>query len=438
MIHDLERICAPNAFEPTDPDENVAAAQRVVVDEKLAAARDRMTWPDVPTRVLVRSLIHTARAPWSDSEPEEIDPALPLARALLARNDQLLGTDAGIVDEIRGASDAELDAWVNENGPWFAGLPACSAIVDADEVLEVSTSEIRTESLSAIWPCIQPLNWPHCNDLFRSVTVVPGSFTATPAIADFAGIVPDVDLSTVDAIYGCCYVEDVDLPGLVANQPMWEVVPVETVLQCIEWQRRDASGDLREIGMAYRHSDDDSDNAIVAVDEGFAILRVTETPTAPATFEMTTLKRISFQDPTAIEMLNDDPSMCELFCLEWSFNFEVTADDCEHRAVVTAAQVKELSDHPRPTTPRSPAGPPVPDHWLAVWLGEASAYWQQAASVGFRELQRLEERRSRSDPTRSEDVFYDALEVWEANRRSLNDGVELTARFWSGVMGGLR
>ncbi len=69
--------------------------------------------------------------------------------------------------------------------PWDLATGAA-----AGQVLEVSTEGVRTEPLSAIWPCIQPLNWPHCNDLFHSVTVVPGSFTTTPTVAAFAASCP--------------------------------------------------------------------------------------------------------------------------------------------------------------------------------------------------------------------------------------------------------
>ena len=257
-----------------------------------------------------------------------------------------MGTDAEIVETIRAASDADLDNWLGEHALSFASLPTCTSKVmpwdpatgaPAGEVLEVSTEGVRTELLSAIWPCIQPLNWPHCNDLFHSVTVVPGSFTTTPTLPAFARVLPGVDLSTVDSIYGCSYVEDVDLPGLVAGLPIWQSVRVRTVLECIEWQRRDANGELTEVGMAYRHSDGDADNEVVDVDEGYAILRLVDPSTAPPTREMTTLKRISFKDTAAIEMLAANEDMCELFCLEWSFNFEVTADDCDDRAVVTAS-----------------------------------------------------------------------------------------------------
>jgi hypothetical protein len=453
VIHDLKRIGAPEAFKPRGVNAKLAAEQRKVVARKLDDARDRMTWSDVPTRVLTRALVKTAHVP-RPTNSKVSDPALPLASALLGRTDDLVGTDAGLVAEIRDAIEdgaGAVDAWLRTRLPSVGKLPECTATVDLRpridgagaeqgdaKVLEITTTCTRTESLSTIWPCIQPLNWPHCNEMFRSVTVVPRSFTTKPDLAPFNRIVPKTTkLDKVDALYGCRYVEDVDLCGLVKSKPMWDLVPAKTVLDCIEWERHDAFGELIEVGMAYRHSDRDANNPIVDVDEGYAILKV-KPRSNPRTFEMTSLKRISFKDDSAIDMLEREPAYREIFCLEWSFNFEVTADDCEDRSVVTEAQVKQLSDHPSTPPTAGPLDPLTHHQWMADWMAEASDYWQQAASVGFRQAQRLEERRSASGPMRTEDVFYDALEVWEANRRSLGDGLDLTRRFWSALMGEMR
>jgi hypothetical protein len=455
VIHDLKRIGAPGAFKPRGVNAELTAEQKKVVARKLEDARERMRWSDVPTRVLTRALVKTAGLRRA-ANAKANDPALPLAGALLGRTDELVGTDAEVVAEIRKAiadGGNALDKWLKKKVPSVGKLPVCAAAVDDRpridgagvahgdaKVLEITTTCTRTESLSAIWPCIQPLNWPHCNEMFRSVTVVPHSFTTKPELAAFTRIVPKATkLDEVDALYGCRYVEDVDLCGLVKSQPVWELVPAKTVLECIEWQRRDAFGELVEVGMAYRHSDRDTDNPVVDVDEGYAILKV-RPRTDPQAFDMTTLKRISFKDESAIDMLEQEADYREIFSLEWSFNFEVTADDCADRAVITAGEVEQLSAHPGASSPPGAPSvdPPTPDHWMAAWLAEAAEYWQQAASVGFRQTQRLEERRSGSGPTRTEDVFYDALEVWEANRRSLNDGLELTRRFWSALMGGPR
>lgn len=444
MIQQLKRIAVPAVFAEEDADDD--EARRAKVD----MARDRLTWPDVPTRVLWRAMVATTNEPPPEDEPE-LDPALPLARALLARSDRLVGTDAEIVAEIRGASDEELEHWLGANFLSLWTLPDCDIRVEPpeppdtedDRVLEVSTVGTRRERIEQIWPCIQPLNWPRCNDLFDQVDVVPGSYTATPTLADFAGILPaEVDLDTATTLFGCRYLEVVQLPGTAAGLPVWESVTATTELDCIEWNRRDESQRVVEVGMAYRHAPSDAANPIVDVDEGFAVVRADQHGEAQ-TVTLTSLKRISFKDRSAIAQLAASRDLQELFCLEWSFNFDLTTEECTDRAVISPRTVQDLSRSParpggaRPDGASGAAATPG-GHWLPNWIGDAATYWQHAAGVGFRELQRLEERRSMSSPTTPEEVFYDALEVWEANRRSLNDGLDLTVRFWAGIVGGLR
>jgi hypothetical protein len=454
VIEQLKRIGAPRAYRPRrKKDPATRAVQRRKVDQQLAHARDRMTWPDVPTRVLVRALVTTARpdphaGPKLDRVADLADrthAALPMARALLARSDELTGTDTDIVEALQSTGD--VNAWLRASGLGFAELPECHADVVGKgrrRVLDVTTTGRRTEPVEVIWPCIQPLNWPRCNELFHSVSVLPGSFTDKPDLVPFASVLPAGVPGKRRSIYGCSYVEVVELSQMASGGMPWFPQNVTTTLDAIEWQRRDQSGELTEVGMAYRHRlPDKAGDGVVDIDEGYAILtRDAGSPEDAPTYTLTTRKRISFTDPAALDLLEAEPVMCELFSLDWAYNFELTTEECEHRAVVREAEVRHLSSHPGMPPPGNLGGPGsagtgAAGDWLVAWLEEASAYWQDAASVGFRELQRLEERRSTSDPTRSEDMFYDALEVWEANRRSLNDGLELTAKFWNRLMGGV-
>jgi hypothetical protein len=520
VISALQRVVVPDVFHETLLGPDVAGPPSAY--RHIEAAVDRLTWPDVPDRVMWRALIAMSQRPIDPSDDLDQcgqDPAHPLAMELLHR--------AAIANRRREAPDAEperpatptrqtvatsavsggpdpsaqgdeaapdpaaellvtMRQAFSENttndgisadithaqpalaallGPQFLlglGSPTCDAHLVAftgphsQRALEVRTDETRTDTLDQLWPCLQPLNWPHCNHSFKSVKVLRTTFDAAPSaqlLSEFGVIADGEDLTGVSAFF-CTYEEVVWLPGIVEGESYFPDVAVTTLLDCIEWQRHDAAGDLAQVGMAYRHSNDPT-NHVVDVDEGFAIIELDIPSGGPPQRRMRSLKRISFWEAGALTTLSEH-DVCEIFCDMWTLNYELTEAVCADRHVYTPDDVETLSN--RPLKPKVGKAPPSTgaggqpggsgggqpgganggQHWLPTWLDHAERYWQDATSVGFREFERLEERRQSTDPTRPENVFYDALEVWEANRRSLNTGLKLTIELWEHMMEGLR
>jgi hypothetical protein len=524
VIVALNRVLWPTAF--SDHDTGPFMPYR-----RIEAAVDRLTWPDVPDRILVRALTGMLRRP-SEADDSSDEVALPLAEEVVrrdriqqfrrrietegveaitaprperateretaaesqasiatvdtddhadddvheqddeegwgdgpfheARSDealQLLHVLRDILseDDIRPFVDAdggldlaaELTSCLSEEflAAAFA-VPCAAQLVPADgthpRTLQVMTDERRLLTIEQVHPCIQPLNWPKCNDSFHGMGVVHGSFQRPAAdVTPFEAIIqPHVAGFSIPAEnFRCVYEETVELPAVVDGGDMADTTDVTTRLDCIEWTRRDASGATTEVGMAYRHAEPDPVSC-VDVDEGFAIVEVDETTGTPMV-RIRSLKRISFDDDQVLTYF-DSQMMCDLFCLIWSSTFDITTDVCTDRSVVEPGEVEQRSAGVggAPVTPVPPngGGPGAgdPGHWLPPWIDDAREYWGRAVAIGSRELERLEERRQSSTGLRTQDAFYDGLETWETNRRSLHEGLSLTIEFWEHMVEGLK
>ena len=286
--------------------------------------------------------------------------------------------------------------------------------------LQVDGDSLYPGTVDQIGSSIQPLNWPRCNSAFVSVDVVDTSYSPLPDEIDAKQSVTRKFTSIVEEV--------VELPGTVVGGPLYPYVRVRTRLSCTQWTITSPKGAVTEAGMDYRlHTGGDG---TVVLDRGRAVV----TDAGGGLSRVRSSKSIQFADPTVLSWFGN-PWLGELFCVLWNKRFAITVADCLERTTASATEVatKQASDHPGANAVyRDPTAKPT-GPWLSAWITASAGYWDHAVSIASREFDRLEQRRSSTEPVATEDLFYDALETWEANRLSLQEGLDLSTRFAAGA-----
>ncbi len=406
----------------------------------LVRARGRRDVPDQPLleRSLVRSLLDRhAGGPDDPDDPGDgaVDEFLEIAEQV-AERDPRLPDEPEPGDEhpagLGGDLLERLAALVGRELAETLSNPGCrSELQDHDgrSVLVVRGDDRYRGEVEKVGSSIQPINWPLCNEQFSKMSVVDGSYVQYP---------PGFHDGLTYETYDCRYVETVNLFGL-QPQRFWATTEVVTCLGAHHWEARDPVGRVVEVGMRYwllRGGD-----GRVVVDQGDAVV----TDDGGGYVRMRSEKVIAFADDRVLDWFRH-PLAREVFCVAWNHLFDITIEDCSHRLRPEAAKERVRRDSDRPgedpvikpiREPVDPARLPKAgrrDHcepWLSQWIDDAADYWDHAFGIMARECTRLEQRRSASDVVSTEALFYDALEVWEANRGSLNEGLDLTARFMS-------
>lgn len=403
----------------------------------LVRARGRRDLPEqlLLERSLVRSLLDRRTGGPDDLDDGAVDRFLEIAEQVAERDPHLPDEPDPGEEHPAGLGGELLDALAALIGLEQAETlsnPGCRSGLrahDGRSVLVVRGDDRYRGEVEKVGSSIQPINWPLCNEQFAKMSVVDGSYVQQP---------PRLDKGLTYESYDCRYVETVNLTGL-DPQRFWATTKVVTCLGAHHWEARDASGRVVEIGMEYRLLL--GGDGRVVVDQGYAIV----TDDGGGYVRMRSEKVIAFEDDRVLRWF-ELPFVAEVFCVAWNHQFDITIDDCSHRLSPEAAKERVHRDSDRAGEdpvikpirgPIDPARLPKAgrgDHcepWLSQWIDDAADYWDHALGIMARECTRLEQRRSSSDVVSTEALFYDALEVWEANRGSLNEGLDLTARFMS-------
>jgi hypothetical protein len=262
---------------------------------------------------LVRSLLDRR----SDDPPIELDPGaeerfLEISRAVADReapgpdDEHPTGLGAGVVealsaligiDRAETLSDPRCETWLEQR--------------KGRRVLVVRGDDTFRGVLDRVGSSIQPINWPQCNEQFRRMSVVDGSFAHEPLKR--VGTV-------VEHSFRCAYVETVELYGLQPTR-WWAKKKVVTCLGARHWHKVDANGHVVEIGMEYWLVE--GGDGQVVVDQGHAVV----TDVGNGFVRMRSEKVIAFRHDRVLDWF-ELPFVDEAICVMWNHQFDITIEEC--------------------------------------------------------------------------------------------------------------